>query len=72
MKIKLYEGKAKATTNWILILVVILTIIFAVAKIFGLFLYSWWWVFAPLLIYLGFVLLIIVIAIIIAAVASRY
>lgn len=46
-------------------LAVVLTIIFVIAKLTGMFLYSWWWVFSPLLIYAGIVAVIWIIALLI-------
>lgn len=48
----------------------ILTLIFVVAKLFGVITWSWWLVFTPVLIGVGLTILILIIAVIAAAVSD--
>lgn len=48
----------------------ILTLIFVIAKLFGLIAWSWWLVFTPVLIGVGLTVLILIIAVIAAAVSD--
>lgn len=48
----------------------ILTLIFVVAKLFGVIAWSWWLVFTPVLIGAGLTVLILIIAVIAAAVSD--
>ena len=53
----------------------LLTIVFAIAKLWGHFPYSWWWVFSPLwipaLVTIGIAIIIIVVALIVDFVHDR-
>lgn len=51
-------------------LAIVLTIIFAIARIMGLIGWSWWLVLSPALIYFGFILLVILITTIACIIAN--
>ncbi|MEN2515940.1 hypothetical protein AADG60_05585 [Lactobacillus johnsonii] len=51
-------------------LAIVLTIIFAIARIMGLIAWSWWLVLSPALIYFGFILLVILITTIACIIAN--
>lgn len=50
----------------------ILVLIFVVAKLFGVIAWSWWLVFAPVLIPTGFLVLIYIIAVAVTSVSDKY
>lgn len=51
-------------------LAIVLTIIFAIARIMGFISWSWWLVLSPALIYFGFILLVILITTIACLIAN--
>lgn len=53
-------------------LAILLTLIFAIAKVMGYFPWSWWLVFAPALACVGIALLIFIILMIIAGIAALF
>lgn len=50
----------------------ILTLIFVVAKLFGVIAWSWWLVFAPVLVPTGLLVLIYIIAVVVTSVSDKY
>lgn len=50
----------------------ILTLILVVAKLIGYFPYSWWWVFAPIIITWGLAIVLVIFVVIAAIVASKF
>ena len=49
----------------------LLTIIFAIAKLTGHFAYSWWWVFAPLLISWAVALVVVAIVLVVVVILAK-
>ncbi|MCK9577371.1 MAG: hypothetical protein M0R51_15815 [Clostridia bacterium] len=47
-----------------------LTLIFAIAKILGCITWSWWWVFAPILVHVVLFVVVLIIVCVVAALAA--